>query len=537
MGTCLLGLAGWVSPAAAQPAEAPAAPARSATEDPDGFGGEDDGFDGAERPSDDGFGGGGDGFGGSAATGGDGFDGGGDGFGGEGPEPWPAVPPLQVAGLPDLPGDHRLSLSGFVRRDDAVWLERFGSGSENPIAKLRHSLDLSLDYRYRSLIQVRVAGHGEYDLAYSIDTADFDPEQVDKYRRRFLNGEQFMAVSLGDFEITVGRQIVAWGEGDALSPLDVVNPRDLREPGLADLDDLRLAVLASRVGWFVGDHRVEVMGIHEGYYGEVAPPLADYSPFRSVVAGDDTVAALLGDKRLRFKHTPEGLSAGAQMVLGRWVYKGPGLDLGLYAASVVDRTGVVVLPEFNLSLLQAKTVDLVLDHRRYTLVGTSGATTVGPWLLKWEAVAELDKAYNTGDPATQPPDLGVSRGSTVGGMGAVSYTGIQNTTIAFEFQKSWLVDDPGEVLFPVATPIAALRVQHKMLQERLTLAGAATAIGWQAERGHLVRVEASYALADGLSAGLGVVHYGTGDADTFGPFHGFDRHDRFFSKLRYDFAL
>jgi hypothetical protein len=317
----------------------------------------------------------------------------------------------------------------------------------------------------------------------------------------------------------------------------VVNPRDQREPGLADLDDLRLAVLASRVGWFVGDHRVEIMGIHEGYYGEFAPPLADYSPFKAVVAGDESVATLLADKRLRFKHTPEGLSAGAQMVLGRWVYKGPGLDLGLYAASVVDRAGLVVLPEFNLALLQAKNVDLVLDHRRYTLVGTSGATAVDAWLFKWEAVAEIGKAYNTGDPAAQPPDLSVGTGSTVGGMVAASYTGIRDTTIAFEFQKAWLVDDPGEVLFPVATPVAALRVQHKMLQERLTLAAAATAIGWQAERGHLVRLEASYALADGLSAGLGLVHYGPGDADVFGPFSGFANHDRFFSKLRYDFAL
>ncbi|MCA9544011.1 MAG: hypothetical protein KC613_06455, partial [Myxococcales bacterium] len=340
-------------------------------------------------------------------------------------------------------------------------------------------------------------------------------------------------------DVTVGRQIVAWGEGDALSVLDVVNPRDNREPGLADLDDLRLAVLASRVSWFTGAHRFELMGIHEAYFGEFAPPLADFSPFRALVTDDPTAAALLGSKRVRFAHAPERWSLDGQMALARWVYKGPGLDLGLYAASVLDRTGVVVLPALSPALLTADTLTLTLDHQRYTLVGTSGATAVGAWLLKWELAGELDKAFNAGDPAAGPiPELRVDRGTTLQAMASVGYTGIADLQIFVEVQKGFLLDGPDDVLLPVEAPIAAVRATYSLLRERLQLAAAATAIGWTAERGWLVRGQAQYQIGDGFSVSAGYISYQPGRSATdFGPFYGFEEHDRLFTQVRWDFLV
>ena len=47
--------------------------------------------------------------------------------------------------------------------------------------------------------------------------------------------------------LSTGRQIVTWGEGDGLSALDVINSQDQREPGVADIDDIKLAVWLSRL--------------------------------------------------------------------------------------------------------------------------------------------------------------------------------------------------------------------------------------------------------------------------------------------------
>ena len=68
---------------------------------------------------------------------------------------------------------------------------------------------------------------------------------MDTYEWRILHGEQFGAVSLGRFELVLGRQIVAWGE-EMFLVRSMWSIPGLREPGLADLDDIRLTVLASK---------------------------------------------------------------------------------------------------------------------------------------------------------------------------------------------------------------------------------------------------------------------------------------------------
>ena len=42
-------------------------------------------------------------------------------------------------------------------------------------------------------------------------------------------------------------------------------------------------------------------------------------------------------------------------------------------------------------------IELDLHHDRYWLAGHSGATVIDSLIIKWEFVAAIDKAYNTGD--------------------------------------------------------------------------------------------------------------------------------------------
>lgn len=447
---------------------------------------------------------------------------------------------LGTADTADMADRGPWSLTGFLRYDPAVWTERL---DDRPLAKSRLSLDASLRYEHPEFRLV-LDGHGEYDAAYLIDRDGYDDAQIEAYELRFLNGQQFIARSAGEFEITFGRQIVAWGEGDALSPLDVVNPRDNREPGLADLDDLRLAVLATRIGWFRGPHRIEVMGVHESYFGEFAPPLAEYSPFRALIARDDippAIGDLIRSKDFRYRHIPDRWDAKAQGWLGRWIYKGEGVDFGLHVASVLDRRGVVRIPNLA-AALQNDRITIDLDHLRYTVAGLSGATTTGNWLFKWELVTEWDKAFNTGDANAEfnplmPPQIRVARGDLATGMLGITWTGVTDLNVAFEGQQSVFIDEPGDVLLPATEPILALRGQYQLLDQRLTISAAATMIGLTARYGGLARAEALYEFAQGWKAGAGYITYYTGDDDVFGPFSAFDAHDRLFARLRWDFTV
>lgn len=447
------------------------------------------------------------------------------------PDDDPGFAPLPVAPPPAPPPARNLSVTGFLRSDLELWAERL---DDDPFAKWRQSLDLALAYESDRL-RVLLAGHAEYDFAYLVDRERFDAATIDTYAYRLLNGEQYLGLTLGPVDLTLGRQIVAWGEGDVVSPLDVVNPRDLREPGLADLDDLRLAVLASRVGFFAGQHRFEAMVVHESYFGERAPPLGEFSPFRAVLADDPMAAAFFAGKSLRYRHVQGRWEADAQQYLGRWVYKGPGVDLGLYGASVLDKQGVVVLPPLA-ELLTATDIAVPLDHRRYTVAGHSGATAFGSLLLKWEIAADIDRPFNVGDTSAAVPEIDVAEGTLLTGLLNLTWTGISDTTISLEAAKGVFLDEPDDLLFPADATLLALRAHHRLLAERLTLSLAATSIGLDPFLGFLARAEALYELADGVKVGVGYITYQPHEEDgTFGPFAGFEEHDRVFTRLRWDF--
>lgn len=456
-------------------------------------------------------------------------------------------PPPPPAALPAAATPSAWSAKGFVRSDQALWAERL---RDDRFAKSRQSFDLQLNYK-QGIWRAMAATHLEHDLAYSLYRDDYDLYTLHAYESLFQLREAWVAAALGAFEVTVGRQIVAWGEGDAISPLDVVNPRDLREPGLADLDDIRIPVLASRLGWFKGSHRVEAMVVHEADFGLRGPPRGPFSPLpwliedqlggspeaKALKAGGIDVVERFDAIPLDFAHKQDRFDLALQQAYLRWVYKGPGIDLGLYAASVLDQQGVMVFSAEQQTDMMGKVLQgstepmaLTLDHRRYEVLGTSGAWAYGSWLAKWEVGFERRHPYNAGT----FPKVEVARSDVVSAMLGVSYTGIEDTTLAIEGSKATLLDKPDGLLFPIDQPMIMARAMHQALRGDLTLLAAGSMMGLTAQYGWLARAEASYKLIEALKLTLGYITYQP--TDRLGPFAGLSEHDRLFLRLRWDFA-
>ena len=430
-----------------------------------------------------------------------------------------------------------VSLTGTLRSDWGLWTERF---DENFFAKGRQNLDLEFSGRF-DFFQFKAQLHGEYDFAYLNDRSAWDEPTLDAYEWQALTRDLFVAFSLGPVELTLGRQIVAWGEGDALSPLDVPNARDLREPGLADLDDIRMAALATRVGLFLGDHRLEAMVFHEAEFGLRSPPFGPFGAFGEVIASDPRAATLLGGKSFDWAHKQDRFSAEAQQPLGRWIYKGPGVDLGLYGAWILDKQGVILFPDFAndpaalSGFITASHVDLEIDHRPYAVTGTSGAWSVDSWLFKWELGAQINRSFNIGDTAAAVPDVRVTEGTLFDAMLGVTYNGITDLVLGLEFSKSTFLERPDELLFPVDEPMFAFRATWQALSERLKLLFVVSTIGVTADIDVLLRGEVSYNVFDTIVLALGYVSYLPGE--DLGFISGFEEHDRLFFKARWDFTL
>ena len=346
--------------------------------------------------------------------------------------------------------------------------------------------------------------------------------------------------------LSSGRQVVTWGEADGASALDVINPQDQREPGVSDIDDLRIAVWLSRLEGTWERHSLEFIVRHEGYYGLLVPPRADYSPFNSLLASEPGVARLLEGKTLRFAHEHEGVSRDTQSYFLRYLYRGEGLDLGLYGASLLDLQGVLGEVDLN-QFLDPTQTDLALTylHPRYHIVGGTFALPIASFLLKGEVVGALGRSVNLGE-STNPATLTIEKANLLTGVVGITYSGWTDTTIGAEYQRGALIgDEPNQpFFFPPNIDLVVLRFNTTQLREKLTLGAVLSLIQprWseparlhEPKRGGLIRLDATYRLLDQLKLGLGYIHYLQSDA--FGPFYGLEKHDRVFTQLRWDFTV
>lgn len=113
--------------------------------------------------------------------------------------------------------------------------------------------------RFGKRIKIKVAGRADADLGLDADTH----RTVERYEAEVWDTYADLYTSWLDLRF--GKQVIAWGEADMLSPNDVVNARDLRRGFLDRPDELRLPVLALTAKAYDGPFSIE------GLYIPVAP--------------------------------------------------------------------------------------------------------------------------------------------------------------------------------------------------------------------------------------------------------------------------
>jgi hypothetical protein len=238
------------------------------------------------------------------------------------------------------------------------------------------------------------------------------------------------------------------------------------------------------------------------------------------------------EERVR-RDKASGYAWAAQQWLGRWAWRGAGLDLALLGGLALDQQGTVGLPDA--SALAATDIGLPLRHLRYGLLATTGAAPLGDWVLRWELALGLDRPFNVATPDAGPlAAIGTARHHTLGGALGLSWAGLPDTLIALEVAETVPLGASGsDFLVPPDLPQVMLRVTHRALRESLRLLGVVTGFGLAGELGWLARLDAGWAVQDGLEVGLGYMHYDP--TDRAGPITGLDRHDRVSLRVRWDF--
>jgi hypothetical protein len=394
----------------------------------------------------------------------------------------PSTPPLiPVRAAPSAKsadGD-RFELHGWARQSSEIGLSK--PAKDPPVSEattllhdqltVRSQLFMRARYSHEHWFEANVSGALSYAL---FEQAPADAgTQFNGFNGRSARGviepelhELFVGFFTGPLDVRIGQQRVAWGNTDFMSPNDVVNPRDLRDPFLNEAELRRLPTLMLRADLDLGFATLQ---------GVVAPV---YTPDRYDVYGSnwagiqpDAPAWARGLANLATRSFDPTLQESAQRLLmatrypkgdlsepvlaARLGWSTHGLDIDYYYQYGFDGPRIRVDPAFvatvgaidfdhaGLADLQPLLVaidaggrPLEASYVRRHHLGTDIGTTLGPVALR------LDAAYESKGVFFQRDLVGWVSPTVHGVFSAEYQTGDKNKFALLELLYLRLVDAP-----------------------------------------------------------------------------------------------
>ena len=415
----------------------------------------------------------------------------------------PAAPAGEAAAAPEDEG--RKFFSGYAKLGTAINFAHHapqeGETDRRGLSRLRAELQLEADYRLLDW-KLFAGVKGAYDFAYGLNGRDNStPQVLDSQEEEAELGEAFIQRAVREnLDIKLGRQIVVWGRSDTFRVTDILNPLDNREPGLTDIEDLRLPAAMSKIDYFQGPWQLSFVGVHEHRASKLPPFGSDFYPSSTPAPADNTPAATLGNT---------GLALEARAVL-------PGWDISLYEANLhADQTAIV------------PSSPPIQEHPRINMIGMAMSAASGNFLYILEA-ARLDGLQFMAD---YPQDH--ARTDLLAG---VEYRGITDTAISLDLVNRHLHHFRPELSQSPEAPQrnetqTALRIDRNLLHDRLTLTALLILVDEWGDDGAMQRFTAAYDLADNWTLTGGVIFYQSGS----GAMASLGDNDRVFLELRYDF--
>ncbi len=344
-----------------------------------------------------------------------------------------------------------------------------------------------------------------YDFAYTLKGRDeFTDEVLDAYEDEAELAEAFVQGRLSRyFDVKAGRQIVVWGRSDNIRITDVLNPLDLREPGLTDIEDLRLPVTMTRLDGYWAAWNLSTIALHEIRFGKSPAFGHDFFP---------------GQARLPEENKPGCGGSDTEWALAlSGTFSGK--DISFYWADLFNDVAHVERDRFG---------QLTREHARVTLWGAAGNLALGNWLLKGEAAYWQDLQFF---------NVTGQRFERLDGLLGIEYTGWNETTVSvdwavrhiqsFDRRLTSAPDYAQEDEFQ-----SALRITRDYLNETLNVTLLAMVYGSLGQDGALERLTLSYDWNDAVSTTLGMVLYQSGDSFLLSDI---DDNDRIFLEIKYSF--
>lgn len=376
------------------------------------------------------------------------------------------------------------------------------------VSSLRTDLSTRVKFKFSDRLTGVVSGNGYYDAAFRIKGRENYTEQlVDSLEKEFELGETYLQGTLSkNLDFSVGRQIVVWGTSDYIRVTDVLNPLDLRDPGLTRLEDLRLPVTLAQMSYYWSDVSLTGVMAYEHRFDKYPVYGSDFYPFN---------VTLPNEKKIDLDWNTMEWGMALDIGFHQW-------DLSFYLARFFnDRP---YLEQFNL-FYPAKSI---MNHAKIYMAGTAIQIVTGSWLLKTEA------AYLDGFRLSCRPGQDFSRWDILLG---VEYFGFKNTHLSveavnrhlnnwvscFERFPDYMIEDDSQVV---------LKISRTFYNDTLTLTFIGSMFGIDAINGSFQDYSLDFQITDAWSILTGMINYQSGDKVEMKKI---GKNDRIYLKFKYSF--
>ena len=400
------------------------------------------------------------------------------------------------------------AFSGEVKQQIAYALSSRMKNRED-FSSLRSTFFLDYDQKFENGIRLKVNARAFYDWVYHLDNG-YTSQEEDSLQSEVELFDAYVEGSISEqLDFRIGRQVVVWGRSDTIRITDVLNPLDNRQPGMVDIEDLRLPVTMAKFDWYVGTWRITPIAILEQRFTKDPPYGSPFYP-----------AALPLPPEKSYNDVTYALSIGTER---------SGWDINLYAAHIYDDTKFVQDP-FGLNAL--------VKHDKINMYGTAFNILSGSWLFKSEW-AYFDKLHYT-----MALDNSLAR---LDGLVGVEYNGIADTMISYDLSLRHftryderlgldhidLSDGKRVELLPVKrdTWQHAFRISSDFMNATLHANYLVTLLGKSGNEGGFQRLWAVYDYDDNLKIDVGILDF-TGGSKLF---EGFKKERILFTDLVYSF--
>lgn len=334
----------------------------------------------------------------------------------------PGAPPQtaeEYFGLAPTPPAKGARITGYAQSELAYATERPSHRS-----KFRHTLELGADGSRGPRFKWKVSGRIAYDAVYDLDEHYPDTVKQDQRYEASVR-ETYADISLGDWDLRVGRQHVVWGEMIGLFFADVVSAKDLREFVLRDFDQLRIPQWAARAEYFRGDFHGEVLWIPHLTYDEIGVPGAEFYPYPPPPPAGYGIVIL-------DENQPHG---GAWQAYGvRASYVQAGWDTALFYYDSPD-----ISPTFFRTVVGGAAPAYVYrpDHDRIRQWGATVSKDFDRVVFKGELIYTKDQWLSVVDPADED---GVVRQDHLDYIVGLEYSLAGSSRLNMQVFQRWYLD-------------------------------------------------------------------------------------------------